>query len=420
MLGLREFEILYYFLACKTRTLYLDLQQRFVSKFITLDMKLHNRGPSSYSDEPCTVRHIRNFLRAIWFHLLHPTIVRTIEAAINHRKYQVLKANPLIPKAFDEDTGDASFSPKYSVGINVDHKTISSMFSHLDDVSAMPVPALLCKVAEHAVGNAYSPPEQHMASQSGNDGLHKTWHQTWIPIQDDDEQYIQEEIEKAERGTSGHLVTGIGQADTRQPAKDTGKGLGIQPEGFLIARHEAMPRAIYEKNLDDGSQTPVTALRIRKWIANAPQSEHHASPMTTPESKRVQWADVSTPSTHARESLRTSTLPSNLSGHRMPFHGDAEFQYGPPPLPPKSPSQLARAREIKAQAEVDQLRRENSRLQEVMQQNQTLQRENSKLHDKLSQTSPGRIMRRLSQLSPRARSKSPRKSPRKSHVELML
>ena len=78
LLGLAEFEDLYYFLACKTRSLYGDLQLRFSSNFITMDKILHCRGSSSYAQSPCTARDMRNFLRAVWFHLLHPTIIRAI------------------------------------------------------------------------------------------------------------------------------------------------------------------------------------------------------------------------------------------------------------------------------------------------------------------------------------------------------
>lgn len=424
-LGLPEFEDLYYFLACKTRTLYSDLQLRFASHFSTLEEVLHKRGCSSYTHSDCTVRDIRNFLRAIWFHLLHPVIVRAIEAAINHRKYQILKANPLVPS-----WQSTAFSPteqgrleQYKLGLNLDAPTLCTLFEHLDDVSVLSVPAILMKVSQRGLGIRYASSERQMPSGSSINGSIQ-W-DMWIDIEEDDERYIREEINRAEFQAHSH-----GHRHT-QSQDDTGRHLRVEAtparprlEIPPLRHRRSMsvppnqsPRVSFVLGEANDTKSPTTAVKVGIRLPNITTHGPH-NPPTTPDRKKSSWLHASTPSSTRKTYLSLPTTPSN---YRMPFHGEAEFPNGPPPPPPKSPSQIARAKELKAQADIQQLQRENSRLQEVLQQNQVLQRENSQLQEKLTQGTPSRgIIRRLSQFGSKARSRSrsPQKFFRKTEADV--
>ncbi|KAF2435420.1 hypothetical protein EJ08DRAFT_656424 [Tothia fuscella] len=198
-IGTAEFEDLYYLLACKTRSLYCDLQTRFASNFVDLDYVIHECGPTSYDKAPCTVRDMRNLLRAIWFHLLHPNIIKGIETAIHARKYKYLKANPLLPANFYEMSYDEqeAFNERSHAGDSLAESSICQMFEHLEDISDMSVPAILDKVFRRRIG---APPVADESDERRRQQNYEEAHArtSWMLLKEDEEDYIQSEIARSE------------------------------------------------------------------------------------------------------------------------------------------------------------------------------------------------------------------------------
>ncbi|KIW08852.1 uncharacterized protein PV09_00777 [Verruconis gallopava] len=411
MLGSLEFEDLYYFLACKTRTLYSDLQLRFVSDFITMDTVLHRRGGSSYAHAACTVRDFRNFLRAVWFHLLHPVIVRTIEASINHRKYQVLKANPLLPSWNLENTTqeERDSIQKYEKGLNLDASTMSTLFGRLEDVSALSIPALLMKVSAHELQlrDTLSEEQTSHASDRGSSAF----------------------VERArfatfEGDTKGHIASDLQEIGTQKPELRAESGhqrsksdnassrLSRRPDrrpksSFVLLDNDSL-RKTDVKAIDGGDSACYVTTGLSQLVPD--DGRGRSSIQATSQSSE----DRLPPSPEVpRQSARFCPSLSPCS-YRMPFHGDEQFPHDPPTPPPKSASLLARAKERELEARLKRLERieqETWRLQDALRQVQALQRENSRLQERLLLTSappstPKGLFRRLS----RARGRSPGKS----------
>jgi hypothetical protein len=410
LLGLPEFEDLYYFLAYKTRMLYSDLQLRFASHSITMDDVIHRRGSSSYASVDCTVRDIRNFLRAVRFHLLHPVTVRTIEASINHRKYQVLKANPLLPSWNVEglEQIEREMMKKYKLGLNLDASTICSMFEHVDDVSTMPIPALLMKVSQRGLGGHCSFPEQHMSSQSSNNRSIQVTGNMWIDIKGEEEDHIRKQMEEVETRHEQSL----GQHQhKRSKSDDPGARLDTAWKYLMRRSSLLQQRQVKTVGEEDNQQRGASASEnVMNWLPNVVTDSARTSPSLTSTGNAVKQHVPSTPSTAKKTA---DLLPRMLPSYRMPFHGSEEFPHDVPTLPPKSASQIERARELNVQAKTESIQRDSSRLQDALQQIQLLQRENSQLQEQLSQASPPRrLFRRLS----KARSRSVGRSPGRSMV----
>jgi hypothetical protein len=465
-LGLPEFEDLYYLLACKTRALYSNLQIRFASGFITKDTLLYeekdrNSKAKQSPREPCTVRYLRNMLRALWFHLLHPKINRTIEAAINKRKYQHLRAHPLVPANFyqmEEDEHNA-FNKVYKMGSNLDALTLSTMFQHLEDVSALSIPAMLDKIFKRRM--VYQAPPVPVEAPSSNikqsHAKVVSWRDSWINLKEDEESYIEQEIERA-KSSCEYEEHEQKQAATTIP-------LPLRTTSLIPATVAPLSPT---RRLHNEAAYPVTAVKVQKWLPEVvtlnearsqafPSNASHTPP-ASPASKISQSNDsritvaspsskysrsnvshkahsTATPSTKYSRSvlpttpsttIKTQSITDSPSSRRLPFHGDDEYMPPPPLLPPKSHEQLEQAaqekevRDRQLRYENERLKRENSQLQEALQQvqahDQKMEHEPSGLREALQQiqNSPGEFMRRLSKAGSRARSKSPFKSSRKS------
>jgi hypothetical protein len=453
-LGLPEFEDIYYFLACRTQHLYGELQIRYASGFIILDTVLYeeeirNDKPSQIRREPGTVRALRNTLRALWYHLLHPNTVRTLEAAINKRKYQYLKAHPLVPTNFDDE--HESRYEKYKVGSNLDPPTLSIMFRHLEDVSKVPIPHLLQKVVSRT--SVYQVPlfpvEAPAKDVENPRAKVGPCRNSWIKLKDDEEKYIAQEIERAESSAD---------YEEYEREKTATTVVHLPPrKSSLMPAAEIGPLSPISR-LDKGAGSPVTAVKVKKWLPEAtplvnfqshtsrpngssctlpvspmdrtyhshtsshtpisPLSKttsnstdsritmasptgiysrsntvYKASTATSPTSKFSRSANPTTPST----AIKTPSIIYSPSSRRLPFHGNEEYLLLPPFPPPKSPEQIARAahaarakeaREREMRNENVRLKRENSQLQEVLQQFQDhgrLYRENPYLQVALQQ-----------------------------------
>jgi hypothetical protein len=371
-----------------------------------MDDVLHHRGSSSYAHNDCTVRDLRNFLRAVWFHLLHPVIVRTIETSINHRKYQVLKANPLIPLwNVERDKME-----NYKLGLNLDASTMCSMFEHLDDVSAMSVPALLLKVSQRGLGICYTPSEIHLSSQSSNDGSSRAIDNTRISIRNEDEDYIQQQTQKDELK---HNICACRQHHKRSKSDDP------WPKSANAIRYPAQRSSILARqppvhvvhSRENGMLQGTSALdNVTKWLPSIVVDD-----ILTPSSPgyKTDGAQRLMPPTTSTARMAANSLPSTPSNYRIPFHGNEKFPHDPPTPPPKSPPQVTRTKGQDFQAKMERLHKDNSHLQDALQQVQVLQRENSQLQERLSQVSPAKgLFRRLS----KARSRSPPKSSRRSII----
>lgn len=447
-LGLPEFEDLYYLLACKARGLYVDLQTRFASGFITMDTLLYEDKPRKSKPVqapriPCTVHNFRNMIRALWFKMLHPDIVRILVTAINKRKYQHLKAHPLVPRMLDDD------------GSELDATPIKGMFQqHLVDVSKVPIPELLDKIDRRTrlcqvpSFPAEAPPmkSEHPRSKVSS------WRDSWINLKQDEENRIEQEMVQAGSPSEedGHEQIDASTTVVQPPPRTT----SLMPAFTLAPPLPPRPA--------NSAGTPATAVRTQKWLlpqaapsdttryqvvrTNAPIFTPPVSPVG-----RVLFSDGSSPSspvspmsrtshsnysrvgvasliskrsreTHSTASHKayTNTTPSSKSSRsvpptspstaikgppitdspssrRLPFHGNDEYLPPPPFLPPKSPEQIAaaaqaaRARELREREmrnENEKLKRENSQLQEALQQihaHGRLQREQSQLQEALQQ-----------------------------------
>lgn len=412
LLGLPEFEDLYYFLACKTRSLYSDLQLRFSSNFITMDNILHYRGSSSYAQSPCTVRDIRNFLRAVWFHLLHPIILRSIEEALHHRKYQALKANPLLPAWNRENTTvhEQERMSQFQLGLNLDPTMMVSMFEHLEDVSTMSIPALLMKVSRRGLGNQFAPSDSNVSSVSLDKQPQNAIDKAWLALARDDEQHTQTQVMETE------------MEDAPAYERELFRGFRSQEDDIRAVAeasrwqpHQAEPQFMVGRAHEDQPTRGITRLApvlhsVRTGQPNVVASEVR-SPFSTISGDvgvTKHYFPHSTPKTHSSG----HSIPSNPSNYRMPFHGFNEFRHEPPTPPPKSPRQLVQMQQLEFEIG-QQMQRDSSRLQEALAQVEVLQRENSHLQERLSTPSPSKnLFRRLSKTGTR----TPRKSPRKSII----
>jgi hypothetical protein len=208
-LGCVEFEDLYYLLACKTRALYHDLQVRVASKTITLKTVLHNNGVSSYDQEHCNVRDFRNLLRAIWYHLLHPKMTGTIENAINHRKYQLLTASPLLPANFDDlsVTARDAFLERFKDASTLTGSAMPQMFERLDNISTLSVTSILDKIYRRQLSgprvsleldNSPSRSKLRMKSRAPFNSQDAGRHMRVTFLDRDEDDYIQNEIDRAD------------------------------------------------------------------------------------------------------------------------------------------------------------------------------------------------------------------------------
>jgi hypothetical protein len=407
LLGLPEFEDLYYFLACKTRTLYSDLQIRFSSNFIHMDDILHHRGSSSYAHEPCSVRDIRNFLRAVWFHLLHPVIVRAIEASINHRKYQTLKANPLLPTWNMEDLTpqERESMSHFQLGLNLDVSTMGTMFEHLEDVSAMSVPALLMKVSQKGLGIKFAPSQDSIPGQRMSKRGSQAMAKAWMDLAGgNDEHYAKPVVQS-------------GMHDAPEYARElyydfnevSAPNMGIQTDLPTLPAPVVQP-VDRHVNMIDAHMLPGASHsnNVHTWLPNILQHEVQ-SPLPSM-SSNYGIHRLFHPQSPGTSKKSGNSLPSTPSHYRMLFHGSNEFRHKPPTPPPKSPTYEARVRQLEVEIR-ERMQRDSSRLENALQQVEVLQRENSQLQERLSMTSPPRgLFRRLS----KAGTKSPRKSPRRS------
>jgi hypothetical protein len=216
-LGCIEFEDLYYFLASKTRSLYYDLQVRVASSSITMNTVLHNHGPSSYVDIPCTVRDLRDLLRSVWYHLLHPKITSVIEEAIIVRKLQFLKARPLLPANFHSmsQAAQKAFNERFKHISNHEGPPLPQLFDRLDDISKLSVSDLVDKVYRWQYGESRvalaldaspSRAKLRMDSLAPSNGQGVGRHSRVTFLDHDEEDYIQEEIGRAE--TEAETETG--------------------------------------------------------------------------------------------------------------------------------------------------------------------------------------------------------------------
>ena len=408
MLGLPEFEDLYYFLACKTRSLYGDLQLRFSSNFISLGDTLHYRGSSSYAQAPCSVRDIRNFLRAVWFHVLHPTMIRTIEDAINYRKYEALRANPLLPSWNGENmtAEERERMSHFQLGLNLDVSTIGSMFEHLDDVSVMSTPALLMKVSRKGLGIHYAPLEDRM-SQHAADQHHAAREKAWRDLaRESDDQTRQQvghdefeniptyqrELFSSFQPRGGHAASGLGDAH----------------ESHAPTRKKSPVHSASVPFFPSATAPPLQ--NVKTWLPQFVAGEMRSPLTSVSGASPALKQDV--PHTPALTHGSGHSIPSTPSNYRMPFHGLSEFHHEPPPPPPKSPNTLARIQKL--EFEIGQrMQEDNARLQHALGQVEELRRENSQLQERLSMSStPRGLLRRLSKND----RQSPRKSPRRSLV----
>jgi hypothetical protein len=297
---------------------------------------------------------------------------------------------------------------KYKLGLNLDASTVCSMFEHLDDVSTMSVPALLMKVSQRGLGVQSAPSEHHMSSQNFNDGSIQVVSNTWIDLDDEEADYIEEQIHQAESQHEHNL----GRYHHRRSRSDDPRAMAGNSRRNSAQRASLLPRYQVKASEEGRGQHwgSSTDSQVGKWLPNilteSPRTPHPLSPISASSGTRRRVP----PSLNTARKTPYS-LPSTPSGYRMPFHGSTEFPHDPPTPPPKSPSQEARAREHETQAKMQRLQRDNSRLQDALQQVQVLQRENSQLQERLSQPPPPRgLFRRLS----KARSRSPAKLPRRS------
>lgn len=527
-LGLPEFEDLYYFLACKARGLYADLQVRYASGFIAMDTLLYGEKdrkgkPNTLPQVPCTVSHIRNMIRSLWFMLLHRHVKQTLEAAINKRKYQHLKAHPLVPRMLDEDSALNKHLP---VGRPLDEPMLSVMFQHLEDVSKVSIPELLNKIDRRTrtcqvpLARIEAPATRDAEKPDRKIG---PWRSSRISLNEDEENNIEQEAELAELSSEDEIDEQRQPATTlvRPPPRTTSllPTAALAPQLPLTSQHnEGIPLAAVKGQKwlqvaapSDTSRSPVvrTVVPIRTppvsplrglleykttylsspvspmgktcrsndshLTSSSPSSKfsretrstasYGAFINTTPSSKYSQSGPPTTPS----NTITSPTITTSLPSRRLPFHENDEYVPPLPPLPPKSAEQIAAAaqaarakelRERQMRNENQKLKRENSQLQEALQQFQAqgrMQRENSQLQDALEQVqarervqredlqmqeamqhsqgqepklkrepsglrealqhiqqTPGGLMRRLSKAGSRARSRSPFKSSRKS------
>ncbi|QDS70866.1 hypothetical protein FKW77_005687 [Venturia effusa] len=460
-LGLPEFEDLYYLLACKARGLYADVQTRFASGFITMETLLyeekpHKSKPVQAPRFPCTVHNFRNMIRALWFRMLHPDIVRVLVAAINKRKYQYLKAHPLVPRMPDDD------------GSQLDATPIKGMFEqHLVDVSKVPIPELLNKIdrrtrlCQVASFPANAPPRNFENPRSKI----SSWRDSWIHLKQDEQNHIEQKVVRAYSSSEDDVQ------DQQQASRVV---LQLPPRTTSL-----MPAITLAPPISTGSVHPAgtsaSVAKAQKWLAQAvpgdescSQAVHPIAPIFTPPVSpvgRISRSDRSSPSSPVSPESRTShsidsgfgvislgsrysrethstasrTAYTNMtpnsnpsqsmppiapcaaikdqprthspSSRRLPFHGTDEYLPPPPFLPPKSPEQIAaaaqaaRARELRERQMRDEnakLKRENSQLQEALQKvhaHEILQREQTQLHKALEQAHASeRVQREQSQL----------------------
>jgi hypothetical protein len=299
-LGCTEFEVLYYLLACKTRGLYRDLQERMASQSITLRTVLNPNGPSSYDEGPCTVRDFRNLLRAIWYHLLHPEITGAIESAINARKYRFLTENPLLPTNFAElsQVEQDAFIQRSKKGINLAGPPLPQMFDRLDDIRNLPISTILEKIYRRRLNSSTvllqretspSRPKLRMDSLAPFNGQGAGRHARVTFIDDDEESYIQEEIGRAElasaqsfegdvkrRSYDGtmrfHAINGTVRRYTRQVSFAHGVSNSPENDRLETGSQQASDRAYMKdrsevKSLADGHQQSILVSKYAQHSA---------------------------------------------------------------------------------------------------------------------------------------------------------
>ncbi|TID26748.1 hypothetical protein E2P81_ATG01213 [Venturia nashicola] len=446
-LGLPEFEDLYYLLACKARALYVDLQTRFASGFITMETLLYDEKPRKGKPVqaprmPCTVHNFRNMIRALWFRMLHPDIVRVLVTAINKRKYQHLKAHPLVPRMSDDD------------GSQLDATPIKGMFQqHLVDVSKVPIPELLDQIVRRTrlcqvrSCPTEAPPVKFEERRSKD----SAWRDLRTNLKQDKENHIDQEMVRPGSASEDDTLdlTQISTTFVQPPPRTTS----------LMSAFTLAPKLPPRPTDSAGNPSPAEKTQI--WLPHAAVLENTRSqagranaPIFTPPVSpvgRVLFSDTSTSSspvspmsktphsngsrfgvsslgsrtsqeTHSTASQKAymnltpsskysqsvpltspptafkgQTVTDSPSSRRLPFHGNDEYLPPPPFLPPKSPEQIAaaaqaaRARELREREmrnENAKLKRENSQLQEALQQihaHRRIQREQSQLQEALQQ-----------------------------------
>lgn len=446
-LGLPEFEDLYYLLACKARALYVDLQTRFASGFITMETLLYEDKPRKSKPVqalrlPCTVHNFRNMIRALWFRMLHPDIVRILVTAINKRKYQHLKAHPLVPRMADDD------------GSQLDATPIKGMFQqHIVDVSKVPIPELLNKIDRRtrlfqvpsfpveAPPTKFEKPHSKVSSlrdswvnlkQDGEDRIEQEMVQAGSSSEEDAHDQIQVSttvVQPPPRTTSlipafslathvpprpansvGTPATAVKNqnrlpqvappASTRSQAVRTNAPIftpPVSPVGRVLFSDTSSPSSpvspMSRASPSNYSRFGVASLSSRSSHGTHSTASRKAYTNTTPSSKHSQ----SVPTTSPSIVINSQPITDSPSSRRLPFHGNDQYLPPPPFLPPKSPEQIAaaaqaaRARELREREmrnENAKLKRENSQLQEALQQIHTherLQREQSQLQEALQQ-----------------------------------
>ncbi|KAE9972758.1 hypothetical protein EG327_009382 [Venturia inaequalis] len=460
-LGLPEFEDLYYLLACKARGLYVDLQTRFASRFITMDTLLYEEKPRKGQPfqaprMPCTVHNFRNMIRALWFRMLHPDIVRILVTAINKRKYQHLKAHPLVPRMSDVD------------GSQLDATPIKGMFQqHLVDVSKVPIPELLDKIDRRTrLCQVPSFPAEAPAMKYENPySKISSWGDSWINLKRDEENCIEHEPVGAGSSSAEHsldqsristtfvqppprttsLMPAFTLAPTVPPRPANSAGAAspavktqnwlpqaatsentrsqvfranapiftppVSPVGRMLFSDASSPSSpvspMSRASHSNGSRFGVSSLSSKTSYETHSTASHKAYTNTTPSSKYSQSVLPTSPST----AIKDQAITDSPSSRRLPFHGSDEYLPPPPFLPPKSPEQIAaaaqaaRARELREREMRDEnakLKRENSQLQEALQQvhaHGKLQREQSQLQESLKQVQASeRVQREHSNL----------------------